>query len=111
MAKSTMVAAGDETAGLDILYKVGYDQLSAMRYDSIAEVNVPDSSLELAFDDVVLEDVEANWADIMADLDEDSRADGEEGVKSDPAPPIAFMQFEERAGMNAEDEHDDPNAY
>ena len=51
------------------------------------------ASLDLAFNDEILEEVETNWKDI---------------VGSEEATP--FMQFEERMGMNDEDD-DNNNEY
>jgi hypothetical protein len=55
-------------------------------------VELSDSSLDMAFNDEILEDVEQQWKTIMGDgSDEQS----------------AFMQFEDRKGMNDDDEDAD----
>ena len=59
-----------------LLYRLYYEQKAA------------DSVLDLAFDDSILEDVEKKWKAIVGD-GEDNRP---------------FMQFEERAGVNEDDE-------
>ncbi|KAF4635413.1 hypothetical protein G7Y89_g2682 [Cudoniella acicularis] len=62
-----------------ILYKLHYDQQES-----------PDSSLDLAFDDQMLDAVEKQWKEIVGENDTAS-----------------FMQFEERNSMNADDDNDD----
>ena len=52
-------------------------------------------TLDLAFDDEILEDVKNDWKRIA-------------GSEVDDA---AFMRFEERAGMNEEDDDNDNNEY
>lgn len=50
---------------------------------------------DLAFNDQILEEVEQKWKTIVGDGDEQA----------------PFMQFEERTGMNDEDDEDNGNAY
>lgn len=54
-----------------------------------------ESSLDLAFDDQVLHDVQRQWHEIMGG-----------GVESNEGAGL-FMQFEERNNMNADDDEDD----
>jgi hypothetical protein len=70
--------AGDDTAQL--LYKLYYEQ----EQTSIGRMS---TSLDLAFNDGMLDDVEREWKLVMG-----NQVDSE------------FMRFEERAGMNDEDD-------
>jgi len=76
-----------ENGGGKLLYKLYYEQQEKSTSDS----------LDLAFDDRMLEEVEKKWADLMQDVDEEQR-----GV---------FMQFEERRGMDADEDEDGVNGY
>ena len=66
-----------------LLYSLYYEQEQAAAF------------LDLAFNDQILEEVEQKWKTIV-----------EEGEEQTP-----FMQFEERTGMNDEDDDDNGNAY
>lgn len=63
-------------------------------YSLYYEQEQPATSLDLAFNDQILEEVEMKWKRIVGDETEQA----------------AFMQFEERVGMNDE-EDDNDNAY
>jgi hypothetical protein len=82
-----------ENGGGKLLYSVYYEQQQEVR-TSGEEHKLSQASLDLAFNDEMLEDVERKW--------KMSVAGGEE------QPPL--MQFEERPGMNDED-NDNDNAY
>lgn len=60
-------------------------------YSLYHEQEATSSSLDLAFNDQVLEEVESKWKAIN------------EGGEDEPS----FMQFEERAGMNEDDNDND----
>ena len=79
--------AGNGDANL--LYNLYYEQQSGSRLRT-KPFNL-NSSLDLAFNDEILEDVEEEWK-VVTENDSDR---GE------------FMQFEERAGMNEEDDNND----
>lgn len=59
-------------------------------YSLYYEQQALDSSLDLAFNDIMMDNVEKEWKTIMGEEDN-----------------TAFMQFEERAGMNDNDELND----
>lgn len=67
----------------EVLYSFYYEQEASA------------SSLDLAFNDQVLEEVESKWKTI---------AEGGEDEKS-------FMKFEERAGMDDDEDDDNDNGY
>jgi post-segregation antitoxin (ccd killing protein) len=79
--------AGNGDANL--LYNLYYEEQSGSRLRT-KSFNL-NSSLDLAFNDEILEDVEEEWK-VVTENDSDR---GE------------FMQFEERAGMNEEDDSND----
>jgi endo-beta-N-acetylglucosaminidase D len=70
-----------ESAGeqAKLLYTLQYEQ-----------EETPSSPLDLSFDDQILEHVEIQWQEVL----------GEQAVAGQ------FMQFEERKGMEADDEDD-----
>lgn len=65
------------------LYKLYYEQAQEIRSNGVAF----DASLDLAFNDGVLDDVEMQWMDIM----------GDQAAQS------AFLKFQDREGADAED--------
>jgi Rab proteins geranylgeranyltransferase component A len=72
-----------------LLYSVYYEQKEGLRRteESLKDM---DSSLDLAFNDLVLEDVAAEWKVIMGDEVDQS----------------AFMQFKDRPGMDEDNDND-----
>lgn len=66
-----------------LLYKLYYEQQT--------EAESSDASLDLAFNDSILEDVESLWKTVM----------GEEAEQA------TFMTFEDREGMNNDDDEAD----
>lgn len=72
-----------------LLYSVYYEQQQGFR-STEGSLQSVDKSIDLAFNDLVLNDVAIEWKVIM-------------GNEPDEA---TFMQFEERPGMNEEEEED-----
>ncbi|RFU30636.1 hypothetical protein B7463_g5691, partial [Scytalidium lignicola] len=83
--------AGDGDAKL--LYSVYYEQQRVSQTSSVeaSTYRFPDPSLDLAFDDSILENVEQAWNMMIG---------GDEGDVDLPP----FMQFDDRPGMNADEE-------
>lgn len=70
-----------------LLYRLYYEQQQGIR-STEGPFKGMETSMDLAFNDLVLDDVAAEWKLIMGD-------------EADEA---AFMQFDERPGMNEEEE-------
>lgn len=86
-ALDTFLATQDENSTL--LYKLYYEQQAEAENDG--STTAPEASLDLAFDDAILDDVESLWKTVMGD-------------ETDPA---TFMRFEDREGMSNDDEIDE----
>lgn len=72
-----------------LMYSLYYEQCQTQRSSTSAEAS--EASLDLAFNDDVLDDVQDQWRSIMCDeVDEAS-----------------FMKFEDREGVNADDDDAD----
>jgi hypothetical protein len=80
-------------ASLDALAKSADEQAKLLYTLYYEQMEVSGSSLELSFDDQILDDVESDWRQIVADQGND----------------VSFMQFEERKGMGVYE--DDENDY
>jgi len=90
VALSAVLKSSEDSEG-KILYSLYYEQ---EQQPSTADAATPsDTSLDLAFNDEILQAVEDQWKTIMAD---------ENGVVE-----ASFMQFEDREGMNNDDEDGD----
>ena len=81
----TFLKSSEEDA--ELLYTLYYEQEQASRSADQAPSN---ASLDLAFNDEMLEDVESQWKSIVGDADA-----------------TTFMRFEDREGAN--DYDDEPN--
>jgi Rab proteins geranylgeranyltransferase component A len=79
------------SGGGKLLYSLYYEQ---EQQASTADPATPsEASLDLAFNDEILQAVEDQWKNIMAD--------GNDAVEA------SFMQFEDREGMNDDDDEGD----
>jgi len=74
-----------------LLYSLYYEQEQGTR--SINGSIASEASLDLAFNDEILQDVESQWRRIMSD---------EKGELE-----TTFLQFEDREGMNNDDDDND----
>ncbi|KAG4442077.1 hypothetical protein IFR05_002471 [Cadophora sp. M221] len=86
-ALSTYLQLSQDEA--ELLYTLYYEQEQVSK--SSASSDPSDASIDLAFNDEVLEEVEAQWKTVVGETDE-----------------ATFMRFEDREGMNAYDD-DEPN--
>ena len=78
-----------------LLYSLYYEQ---EQQASTTDPTMPsDGSLDLAFNDEILQTVEDQWKSIMAD---------DNGVVEG-----SFMKFEDREGMNGDDDNDGDEGY
>lgn len=92
-AVTALVSSQGQEHTLEKLYSLFYVQ-SATQSQATAKDGIytmPSSSLDLAFDDSLLDNVEDAWKSTLAD-----------GEDSDQ-----FMTFEDREQMNGEDDDDD----
>lgn len=68
-----------------LLYKLYYEQRAEVHEKSPESI---EASLDLAFNDIILDDVEATWKTVMGD----------------EVDPTTFMRFEDREGMSNDDD-------
>ena len=79
---TTFLESSEENA--ELLYTLYYEQEQVSRS---ADSEPSDASLDLAFNDEILEEVETQWKSIVGDVD-----------------PANFMRFEDREGANDYDD-------
>ncbi|KAL2069016.1 hypothetical protein VTL71DRAFT_15354 [Oculimacula yallundae] len=86
-ALSTFLKSIEEDA--ELLYSLYYEQSQSSKSTAASEPS--DASLDLAFNDEILDEVEAQWRQVVGDVDG-----------------AAFMRFEDREGIDAYDD-DEPS--
>lgn len=77
-----------ENGNAKLLYSLHYEQVERNPDTSI-------DSLDLAFNDGILNDVENEWKTVMGDGNDET----------------TFMKFEERAGMDADDDDNESDGF
>ena len=88
----TAFLATAENGEAKLLYSLYYEQEQTTTAAAEPAKSI-DKPLDLAFNDVMLEDVEKQWKSIMEDNNTEELA--------------PFMQFEDRQGMTNDDDDDD----
>ncbi len=86
-ALSTFLTLTEESE-VKILYKLYYEQEQAARNND-DPLEASDASLDLAFNDEILDDVEMQWKSILGETEADQ---------------ATFMRFEDRDGINNDDD-------
>jgi len=82
--------ASTEEGGVELLYSLYYEQEQTAKATSDS-LEASEASLDLAFNDEILDDVEKQWKSILGETEADQ---------------ATFMRFEDREGMNNEDDED-----